>query len=85
MRQVLLPSISLHSVGTTSFSSESSQDKQYLAGLEDLSLLYVLLDHQNQGDHLCLDHQEHQLDLEQANVKVKEISLQKSLNYVGLM
>lgn len=34
-----------------------------LAGLEDLSLLYVLLDHQNQGDHLCLDHQEHQLDL----------------------
>lgn len=36
----------------------------YLVGLEDLSLLYVLLGRQNQGVHLSLDHQEHQLDLE---------------------
>lgn len=36
----------------------------YLVGLEDLSLLYVLLGRQNQGVHLALDHQEHQLDLE---------------------
>lgn len=34
-----------------------------LVGLEDLSLLYVLLGRQNQGVHLALDHQEHQLDL----------------------
>lgn len=34
-----------------------------LVGLEDLSLLYVLLDHQNQEVHLSLGHQEDQLDL----------------------
>lgn len=34
-----------------------------LVGLEDLSPLYVLLDHQNQVVHLALGHQEDQLDL----------------------